>query len=133
MNQNLQAILKSYHIPVTKNRIVILKTFLHADGALTHRYFFKKQGHGLDRTSVFRTLNLFTKKGIIYRIPGADHVNRYLLRQTTKVVYSNFLCTNCKKILLLKTMLPAKVRLPKGFKQETIQILISGECNTCKQ
>ncbi len=132
MNQDLKTILKSYNIPVTKNRLIILNTFIKANRIISQKDLLNKSHPALSRVSVFRNLNLFTEKGIILRIPGADRINRYVLQEDDKTAYSYFICRNCKKVILIKTIAPARVKLPKGYSQQNMMIWISGICKTCK-
>jgi Fur family ferric uptake transcriptional regulator len=131
MEENVRAILKQYHLSITKARVVILNYFLQTREALTQHYFLSNTSLHLDRTTVFRTLNLFVEKKIILRIPAADGINRYLVIQTKDSIHSSFICNGCKKIIPLELIAQPKIKLPKGFKFQDTEIVISGLCNSC--
>ena len=132
MKGNLRTKLKKYRVSVTKNRLAMLDIFLRTDQALTHSDFLKYSSFRFDRTSIFRTLNLFVEKKIIQRIPAPNGINRYILEQNPATVHFNFICSNCKKIIPLKNISPPLVKLPKGFKQQNMEIMIGGICDSCK-
>jgi Fur family ferric uptake transcriptional regulator len=132
MKEDLKTKLKRRQISVTKARLVILEAFLQAKEALTPNSFLNNTMPQLNRITVFRTLNLFVEKNIILRIPAANGVNRYLLLQTLSSVHSNFVCRGCKNVTQLKTLIRPKIKLPKGFKQQNMEIMIGGLCNSCK-
>ena len=117
---------------MTKARLVILDFFLQTNEALTHNNFLTNPSFHLDRTTIFRTLNLFVEKKILLRIPFADGVNRYLVLQTKDTVHSNFICNGCKKIIPLELIVLPKAKLPKGFKFKNTEIIFSGLCSSCR-
>ncbi len=132
MKGNLRTKLKKYQISKTRTRLVMLDIFLQSTKALTHNDFLHTSSLRLDRTTVFRTLNLFVEKKVIVRIPAHDGVNHYLFLKSPAEVQLNFICSNCKKITALKTIHPPEVRLPKGFRQDNMEILVRGLCDSCK-
>jgi Fur family ferric uptake transcriptional regulator len=132
MKGNLKTKLKKHRISVTRTRLAMLDIFLRSNEALTHNDFLRSPSLRFDRTTVFRTLNLFVEKRMILRIPATDGVNRYLLQQPATFVHSTFICSRCKKIIPLKNIVPPKVKLPKGFKQQNVDIMVRGLCDSCK-
>jgi Fur family ferric uptake transcriptional regulator len=131
MKEDLTTILKRHRVYVTKTRLAMLEIFLQTNEALTHNYFLTHPSLQLDRVTIFRTLNLFVDKKIIHRIPVSDGTNRYLLQQASEKVHSNFMCIGCKRIIPLKTIVSPTVKLPKGFRQQTMEIIVGGLCNSC--
>ena len=108
MKEDLRTILKQYRMYTTKTRLAMLEIFLQTNEALTHNYFVTHPSFHVDRITIFRTLKLFVDKKIIHRIPASDGTNRYLLLQTSEKVHSNFMCTGCKRIVRLKTIVSPK-------------------------
>jgi len=133
---SVEGILKKYKLSITGNRRTILKKILSANGALTHRDI-EKSLKLLNRVSVYRTLKMFVEKGLIHRIPTTDIWVRYALclDQCKAGVYYDihvhFICRKCKKTSCLKDLPIPSVKLPKNFKQEHIDMLITGICNHC--
>jgi Fur family transcriptional regulator, ferric uptake regulator len=133
MKEDLQTILNQYHIYITRARLIVLEIFLQHKEALTYQDFLTHPLVQFDRITIFRTLKLFGDKKIIHRIPGSDGINRYLLQEGSENIHSNFMCSVCKKNIPLKTFVAPKVKLPKGFRQQIIEIIIGGLCNHCKR
>jgi len=133
MKEDLRATLKQHHISITKPRLAMLEIFLNANGALSYDYFLSHPSLQLNRVTVFRVLNLFTKKNIIHRIPATDNTNRYLLQGASAIVHSNFMCTKCKTIIPLETIVSPKVKLPKDCIQQNVEIIIGGLCASCNK
>ena len=132
MKEDSRAILKKYLLYITPARLSMLKIFLQTNEALTYNHFLNHPSFRADRITIFRTLKIFTDKQIIHRIPAPDGIKRYSLQQASENVHSNFMCIRCKRITPLKTIIPHKIKLPKGFRQKNIEIIIDGLCNICK-
>ena len=132
MDEKVKTILKQYRVSMTKARIAMLDFFLQTNEALTHHNFLSNPIFHLDRTTIFRTLNLFVEKKILLRIPAADGVNRYLVLQTKDSVHTNFICNGCKKIIPLELIVQPKAKVPKGFKFQSTEIIINGLCSSCR-
>jgi Fur family ferric uptake transcriptional regulator len=128
VGEDLRTILKQHHISITKARLAMLQVFLKTNGAVTYNYFLNHPSLQLNRVTIFRVLNLFSNKNIIHRIPATDNINRYLLLQAPAVVHSNFMCTKCKRIIPLETIVSPKVKLPKDCIQQNVEIIIGGLC-----
>ena len=111
----------------------MFEIFLKTKEALTYHDFLNYPLLQADRITIFRTLKLFVNKKIIHRIPAPDGTNRYLRQQTSAGIHLNFMCSRCKRIIPLKMVVRPKVKLPKGFRQENVEIIIGGLCNHCKK
>lgn len=116
-------------------RLYMLKAFLEHSGGLDYNYFLTQQYYPLDRTTIFRTLNLFVIKKVIYRIPAPDGAARYLLQPDTAkpsiVDHVSFICSQCRNVVPLDTLAPPKIKLPGGFLFQSMEILINGLCKSC--
>jgi Fur family ferric uptake transcriptional regulator len=133
MKEDLKTILKRYHISITRPRLAILEVFLQANEALTYDYFLNHPFLQLNRVTIYRVLNLFSDKNIIHRIPATDNINRYLLQEASTIVHSNFMCTKCKKIIPLETVVSPKVKMPKDYIQQNVEVIIGGLCASCNK
>ncbi len=65
-------------------------------------------------------------------MPGTENARAYLLQKddddNSEDNHSSFKCNNCGKILPVKTLKPPTIRLPKGFKKNTVEIIETGLC-----
>jgi Fur family ferric uptake transcriptional regulator len=125
-------LLRRNNIVITKTRLLMIKDFLRSTIPLTRNNFYRNPNPELDRTTIFRTLELFLQKGVITRIPSTDGIKRYLLRELTVAVESNFVCSHCKKIIPVRAVLPPEICLPAGYKGKKVRVTIEGICDSCE-
>ncbi len=135
MSEELKMVLKNSHLSITKPRLIILKSFLQEKGPLDLHYFLHHHENKFERTTLFRTLRLFMKKKIIYSV-YADGVNKYFLSEPgtrkNNNVHSTFVCARCGKTIRLENISLPKLKIPEGFKEENLEVIIHGDCNGCK-
>lgn len=131
-------ILKNHQLSITGSRVAILQIFMEADGALAHSDIEKLTQESFDRVTVYRTLQTFVEKGIIHQIPTTDNSVLYAM---CKEACSNghhhdnhvhFLCSACHVTTCLEDVIVPGVKLPRGFKQEDVKMIVTGVCKTCK-
>jgi Fur family ferric uptake transcriptional regulator len=132
----LNDILRRKHLSVTDSRKKILSLFLMSKDALAHGDIEKKAGEKFDRVTVYRTLQTFVEKGIIHTIPTADNSVRYALcKDCTEGHHHDdhvhFVCSNCNATICLDEIVSPEIKLPQGYKPDSVQVLINGICNNC--
>ena len=138
MEKQVNHILKRNQLSVTGSRRKILELFLGNSGALAHGDIEKITGEKFDRVTVYRTLQSFLDKGIIHSIPTADNSVRYALCKDECTEghhhdnHIHFICKTCGKTTCLDDVLIPAVNLPKGFKCDQIEMVVSGKCSGCK-
>ena len=138
MDKQINHILKRNQLSVTGSRKRILELFLANNGALAHGDIEKKTGEKFDRVTVYRTLQSFLDKGIIHSIPTADNSIRYALCKDdcTKGHHHDnhihFVCIGCGNTICLDEVHIPNVELPKGFRGQQIEVVVSGKCKDCK-
>ncbi|HVM88037.1 MAG TPA: transcriptional repressor [Puia sp.] len=135
MAQDSISILKKYQINITRPRVLILDAFMHAHRSLDQQYFLQKAEYGFNRTTIFRALKTLTEKKIIYRV-SADGSSKYIYLQdvvnhSRMSEHSSFVCTGCGKAILIDTIEVPKLKIPKGFTKQDMEIIIRGICPTC--
>lgn len=137
MPDEVITILKRHRINITKPRQLVLQAFLQTTDSVDYTYFLNTDIFGMDRTTVFRTLNLFVKKNIIYKVPVTDGTNRYLLQppchynSPASLMHFSFVCAQCGKATIIPKEPEVKISLPRGFKKTNIEIVINGLCKAC--
>ena len=136
--ERLPEILKKNHLSVTDSRKKILELFLSSPGALAHADIEKSTGEIFDRVTVYRTLQTFVDKGIIHNIPTTDNSILYALcKQDCEAGHHHdnhvhFICNECNKTICLDDVTVPEVKLPKGFKPEHAEMVVTGVCGDCK-
>ena len=131
-------ILKKNSLSITGSRTRILELFLETGGALAHADIEKNTDANFDRVTVYRTLQTFVEKGIIHNIPTTDNSILYALCKDNCEAghhhdnHVHFICDVCDKTICMDHVSIPEVKLPKGFKQNQIDLVISGVCDQCK-
>jgi Fur family transcriptional regulator, ferric uptake regulator len=131
-------ILKKNQLSITEGRKKILELFLNSPGALAHADIEKSTDTSFDRVTVYRTLQTFVEKGIIHNIPTTDNSILYALCKDNCEAghhhdnHVHFICDVCDKTICMDHVSIPKVKLPKGFKQNQVDLVISGVCDQCK-
>lgn len=133
-----ETLLKKNKLSVTDSRLKILQLFANHTGALTHGAIEKSIGTGMDRVTIYRTLQSFVDKGLIHTIPTSDNSVSYALCKEDSCSaghhhdnHVHFICTLCKSTTCLDHITIPEVKLPKGFNSQQIDMVISGICAQC--
>ncbi|MBS4066487.1 MAG: transcriptional repressor [Chitinophagaceae bacterium] len=138
MKEAIRDILKKNHMSITDSRVQILDLFYSQDGALAHADIEKKTGDGIDRVTIYRTLQTFEEKGIIHTIPTADNSVKYALCKEQCAEghhhdnHVHFICDDCGKTICLDDVLVPEVKLPKDFEPHQSNMVVNGICGDCK-
>lgn len=133
-----ETLLKRNKLSITDSRMKILELFVNGTGALTHGAIEKSIGAGMDRVTIYRTLQSFVDKGLIHTIPTSDNSVSYALcKEDTCSAghhhdnHVHFICTLCKSTTCLDHITIPQVQLPAGFTSQQFDMVISGVCNRC--
>jgi len=139
METKIEEILKHNSLSVTDSRKKILNIFLSHSSALAHRDIERKAGEKFDRVTVYRTLQTFVEKGIIHTIPTTDNSVRYALCKAECTEghhhddHIHFICMNCGSATCLEDVAIPELRLPRGYSQNAVEVVVKGICKDCKQ
>ena len=137
LNNTLERLLRNNQLSITGTRKKILELFLITPGALAHADIEKRTG-GIDRVTVYRTLQSFLEKGIIHAIPTSDNAIRYALCKENCSEghhhdnHVHFVCTVCGNTSCLEDVTIPDVKLPSGFKPDNAQMVVNGTCKNCR-
>lgn len=133
-----EILLKRSNLSITDSRVKILELFVNRQGALNHSTIEKNISSGMDRVTIYRTLQVFVDKGIIHTIPTNDNSISYALcRENTCTAghhhdnHVHFICTVCDITTCLDHITIPAVKLPPGFASQQFEMIISGVCNRC--
>ncbi len=138
MKAEALAILKKNSLSITDSRQRILELFLQSSGALAHADIEKKTGEIFDRVTIYRTLQSFVEKGLIHLIPTTDNSIKYALCKDECQAghhhdnHVHFMCDECNKTICLDEVTIPVVKLPKGFKPQYAEMMVTGVCGDCK-
>jgi len=132
----LQIHLKKAGYSTTKPRVLVFIA-LQEHERLTMNQLYRQLGATVDRTTVYRVIDLFEKLNIVQRVNNGW---KYTLELTDEFTphHHHFTCTNCGKVIdfeepqLLEDMLGG-VADTNGFQVTGHTLEITGFCQTCRQ
>jgi Fur family ferric uptake transcriptional regulator len=125
-------ILKQNHLQITECRLEILNVFLNSEIALSEEDIMLQVNKKFNKTSIYRTLNTFTEKGIIHKVITDLKQTKYSISQKNENLnHIHFECKKCYSIYCLNKTEINQPQLPEGFNNEEINVLILGICKKC--
>jgi Fur family transcriptional regulator, ferric uptake regulator len=130
-------ILKRNHLSVTNIRKDILQLLLQKKTGLSHRDFEKGLSADADRTTIYRTLQTFSEKGIIHTIPTTNDTIQYALCKETcgedhhTDNHAHFACERCGTTYCLDSVVIPNIKAPKGFTIKQKDLVMTGICKSC--
>lgn len=93
----------------------------------------------VDKSSIFRNLQLFMEVGLIHQIQDGSGIAKYAVSQWKNderpLNHAHFTCRNCSETICLdETFLDlSKLTLPKGYQAESYSLVLKGICKHCKK
>lgn len=134
MKQEVITILKENGLKVTQNRVDVLSVFLGSEKAFSLLDFEKILCSKHDRSSIFRSLQIYSKKGILEKFCNSSGTSIYTLnlRKTDCDCKSHFKCKDCATVVLLPNLPLEYLQLLGKNKMESMNLLIEGTCEKCQ-
>lgn len=135
MSENIEKIIQERDIKPTAMRILILKNILRFSRAFSLNDL-ETELETVDKSTVFRTLNLFMKNNLLHTIDDGSGSLKYALCDDNcecmpEQQHVHFYCTRCKKSTCLRNIPIPIVDLPKNISVESITYVVKGICNKC--
>jgi len=141
MTTDLKEILKRYDLKVTPVRMQVLEALIRSDVALSHADITEALGdENLDKVTLYRTLSVFTEKGLVHKVATEDRNWLYAilmegpLELAAEHAHAHFVCDACEKIFCfpLGTQANDGVNsIREGFIVREKEIRLHGLCPTC--
>lgn len=118
--------IKNAGYKLTKPRLVVLECLRRNKKPRTPQEIFQVCGrNGIDLVTVYRTLELFQRIGIVF--------NEEILGETRYFMaakgHHHIVCRRCQKIVCLPCTMEYSV--PQGFRKIQHILTLSGICNKC--
>ncbi len=120
----------------TQSKTEILNALKTAKSALSHEMLQSELGESMDRATIYRVLNRFCEDGQVHKIVGDDGKQYFALCLNCDTAgeehnhnHFHFRCIECGKVECLQDEID--IRLPKGYRAERLNGLISGLCDNC--
>ena len=127
--------MEAHGIKPTANRILVAEALLHQERPRTLAEL-EMDLETVDRSNIFRSLNMFRKHHFIHVIEDGCEGARYELclsshEDRDEDVHVHFHCERCHRTFCLEHTPIPPVDLPEGFISETANYMIKGICPEC--
>jgi len=125
-------ILTDKKLNITTSRKSILNVLLQSEVALSEKEIRSTIGNYCDRATIYRTLKIFNRKGIVHPVITERSITKYVIRKKPDN-HLHFKCTSCDQVFCMTGIELSAYTLPKGFIQKNTNFLITGICKVCNQ
>jgi Fur family ferric uptake transcriptional regulator len=115
---------------VTSTRVRVLAALVAAQKALSRQDVERALAERLDRVTLYRVLDWLVERGLAHRAAGEDRVWRFMAGEP-HADHAHFHCRQCDAVLCLRARAGRAVRLPRGFRGESIDLTVHGLCAEC--
>lgn len=133
-SDKLKILLKKQGYSVTRPRVATFEVLLEAHEALTIAQLIERLP-SIDMVSVYRTLQLFEKAGIVHRVWNGFK-SKIELSETFSPHHHHFVCNNCGAAQAIKSnQLEESLHALEseyGFDLRTHSVELSGFCEACR-
>lgn len=131
--KEIENILLDHNIRPTSNRLLIYR-FLKDQQVALALNDIESGFERSDRTTLYRTIKTFEKKGIVHQIDDGTGVPKYALdaeARDPKNLHLHFHCTNCNETVCLTDHKIPHISLPEGYKANEMDLVLKGTCDKC--
>lgn len=127
--------LEKKQIKPTAVRILVLRTLMEVSGAVSLSKLEELLGT-VDKSTIFRTLNLFLSHHLIHEIEDGSGSSKYELcgneaSCTVDDMHVHFYCEHCHQTFCFKNTHIPLIELPEGFRMQSINYMVKGICSGC--
>jgi Fur family ferric uptake transcriptional regulator len=134
MTQEANTLLKQNGLKITQNRLDVLSVFLGSEKAFSLLDLEKLLQSKHDRSSIFRSLQVYSDIGILDKFCNASGTTIYTFNQHKPDCngHSHFKCKDCDNVVSLPNLPQVYLELLGKNKMETVNLLIEGTCEKCQ-
>jgi Fur family ferric uptake transcriptional regulator len=136
-NSNL---LRSAGLRCTKVRLAVLDILTQNGQPLCATQILERLPTGIDRVTLYRTLNALTDKRLLHRVHGDDQIWRYGVGDVNPADrhgHAHFVCDSCGAVECLSdTPVPEgaakRSGVRAGYRIDYSEVLVHGACPDCR-
>jgi len=137
MDKDFAGLLHRNHLKATGPRLGVLDIIAKRDSAISQPILEKMMGKEVDRVTLYRILKTFEEKGILHKVIDLNGTANYAICSSDCSEHQHhdehfhFNCTRCLAVYCLNDMHLPSLKIPKGFKAESVSLAITGVCDRC--
>lgn len=126
----------------TPVRLDVLKILAQEGQPLSAPQILERFGAGVDKVTLYRTLNTLTEKKLLHRVRGDDQVWHYAMvdrKGAARHEHAHFVCDECGTVECLSgTPVPENKAAKEsgvrpGYRVEYSEVLVHGTCPDCRR
>jgi len=137
MDEQVNILLEQKKVKNTAMRQLVLNKFLETNSAFSLTQLYDLLDWS-DKTTIFRTLKTFVKKGILHTIDNGSGSTLYALCSDNCSTHfhvdfhPHFKCGKCGKTICIDSHTFPEIEVPKGFEVKNIEVNLTGVCSDCR-
>jgi Fe2+ or Zn2+ uptake regulation protein len=131
--EELIGLLSEKGLKITRSRVAVLLSFGSGQKALTYHQISEHMQIKVDRVSLYRILDAFTRKKLVLRINDEEGTGVYILniyRDVNEQIIPMVRCSGCNKISLLPQLPTSYLSILRENHLNT-QPVFNGLCEKC--
>ncbi len=132
----IEGLLKSREIKPTANRILVYRELMKAKNPVSLSDLDTLL-YPMDTASIFRVLDIFSKKDVVHVIEDGSRSIKYELchgkdsQHRVADQHAHFHCEKCGKTICLDSISVPIVEVPEGFEIHHVNYMLKGICPEC--
>lgn len=136
-SSDIERLLESSGVKATANRILVFRE-LHKASHPISLADLEISLSPMDKASIFRVLELFSKKDVIHVIEDGSRSLKYELchgegGHEASDQHAHFYCEQCGSIICLDDVSVPKIETPPNFRVKSINFMLKGLCPKCNK
>ena len=132
-----EQILRNAGVRVTAVRLLVWRTIRKEFAGIFNLADLEEVLPTVDKSTLFRTLNLFSDSHLLDTIDDGSGSQKYCLSSAddplSGVRHIHFSCRVCHKTVCLTNIPLPEVSLPEGFEVENVEYVAKGVCPECAE
>ena len=134
-NMTEEQTLRKAGIRVTAVRLLIWRTIHREFTGIFNLADLEEALPTVDKSTLFRTLNLFSDSHLLDEIDDGSGSQKYCQRNAddplSEVRHIHFSCRICHRTVCLTNIPLPEVTLPEGFEVDNVEYVVKGVCPKC--
>lgn len=119
----------------TSNRLLVLRELVNASHPVSLSDL-ECLLDTLDKTSIFRVLELFAEKDIVHAIEDGSRSVKYELchgdaHHSIADQHVHFFCERCREVFCFEDVNVPLIDVPEGFQANSVNYMLKGLCPKC--
>lgn len=136
-NSDIENILTNHGIKPTTNRVLVLKD-LQKRTSPVNLADLEMSLDPMDKASIFRVLELFSKNDIVHVIEDGSRSLKYELchgkdHHSLTDQHAHFYCEKCGAVECLEDADLPQIAFPENYKVKSVNLMFKGICSKCNK